>query len=328
MEIAKAVILAGRPRHDQPWPSVPTGSKHLVPLANKPILFHNLEELRRAGVLEANIAVEADTGNSVRSAIRDGSDWHLTVAYTELDRGAGVHQAAAAARAFTRDEPVLVQRADAVMEDTHTHIRAFADAELDALVLRIASASLPADRRIAGYLLSPWALRLLARGEGPENDVLPYLRDQGGRVHVSQVDACLACDGGEESLLEANRRILQRLPRTVQRRWLTRSEVQGTVALHPTAQLTRSLVRGPAFIGARCRLTDAYVGPYTSIGADVVIDGAEVEHSVVLAGAQIGFVGSRIESSVIGRRARIGRGFGVPAGIRLSVGDDARVILG
>ncbi|HTE62169.1 MAG TPA: hypothetical protein VK631_17585, partial [Solirubrobacteraceae bacterium] len=38
MEIAKALILAGRTAHDRPWPSVRSGPKHLVPVANRPIV--------------------------------------------------------------------------------------------------------------------------------------------------------------------------------------------------------------------------------------------------------------------------------------------------
>ncbi len=60
MEIAKALVLAGRTDRDQPWPSVRSGPKHLVPVANRPILFHHLEALRTAGVLEATIAVEPE----------------------------------------------------------------------------------------------------------------------------------------------------------------------------------------------------------------------------------------------------------------------------
>jgi glucose-1-phosphate thymidylyltransferase len=108
---------------------------------------------------------------------------------------------------------------------------------------------------------------------------------------------------------------------------LADSTVQGPVVVHPTARLERTLVRGPAIIGPNARLTSAYVGPYSSIGADVVVEGAEIEHSVVLAGAQLNFVGSRLEDSVIGRGARVERDFGVPRAMRLFLGDQSRVTL-
>ena len=101
--------------------------------------------------------------------------------------------------------------------------------------------------------------------------------------------------------------------------------VQGAVAIHPTARLESTVVRGPAVIGPRVRLTDAYVGPYTSIAEDVMIDGAEIEHSIVLHGTRICHLGRRLEGSVIGANARIFRDFRLPNALRLSVGDGAEV---
>jgi glucose-1-phosphate thymidylyltransferase len=97
------------------------------------------------------------------------------------------------------------------------------------------------------------------------------------------------------------------------------------VIVHRTAQLESAVVRGPAVIGAGARLTDAYVGPYSSIGDGVVIDGAEVENTIVLPGASICHLGERLEGSVIGANARIFRDFRLPNALRLSVGEGAVV---
>ena len=48
---------------------------------------------------------------------------------------------------------------------------------------------------------------------------------------------------------------------------LVDSQVDGRVVVEPRARLERSTVRGPAIIGAGARLIDAYIGPYTAIGA-------------------------------------------------------------
>jgi glucose-1-phosphate thymidylyltransferase len=86
-------------------------------------------------------------------------------------------------------------------------------------------------------------------------------------------------------------------------------------------------VRGPAVIGPGARVTDAYIGPYTSIGAGVVIEGTEIEHSIVLPEAELRYVGTRLESSVIGCGARVLRGFRTPSAIRVSIGDGAEIVL-
>jgi glucose-1-phosphate thymidylyltransferase len=54
--------------------------------------------------------------------------------------------------------------------------------------------------------------------------------------------------------------------------------VEGRVVVEAGARLERATVRGPAIIGAGALLRDAYIGPYTAVGPDVRIEGAEVEY--------------------------------------------------
>jgi glucose-1-phosphate thymidylyltransferase len=99
------------------------------------------------------------------------------------------------------------------------------------------------------------------------------------------------------------------------------------VQADPSATLERSTIRGPVLIGAGARLLDAWIGPYTSIGDDVCVEGAEVENSIVLDGARISHLDRRLEASVIGPGATIYRDFRLPRALRLHVGAGARVSL-
>jgi glucose-1-phosphate thymidylyltransferase len=326
MEIAKALILAGRVADSGAWPTAPFAPRHLFPLANRPILFHNLEALRAAGILEASIVTDRDADDALREAVGDGRAWGLTVRYAEWQPTRGLGGALADARDFLGEEPVLVQQGDALLRDRiHAHISAFAREQLDALALRL---SQPGSRvaTTPGYLLSPRAVSIL-RATPDAAKPMAEVRAGGGRVRVQSVDGCLPCHGDLEALLEGNRRMLERLLSDAAPATLEGCKVQGPVEVHPTARIERTLLRGPVVIGPRARLTDAYVGPYSSIGAGVTIEGAEIEHSIVLPDAELRFVGTRLESSVIGRGARIVRGFQLPGAIRVSIGDGAEVVL-
>jgi glucose-1-phosphate thymidylyltransferase len=320
MEIAKALILAGDLGHDGGWPAGGR-SRHLFPLANEPILFHNLEELRAAGILEALILTDAHASGAIEAAVGDGRSWDLSVAYGEWQPAAGVAATIASVADFFGGEPVLVEHGDALLRGClHAHLATFAREPLDALALRLDDTPLA-----PGYLLSPGAVAMLR--DGGEPDPVAGVRAAGGRVAVARVDGFLPCHGDVDALLAANRHLLEGVRADVSADSLVESTVQGAVRVHPTARVQRSLLRGPAVIGPGAMLTDAYVGPYSSIGANVRLDGAEIEHSIVLPGAQLRFVGTRLESSLIGRGARIGRGFDVPAAMRVSLGDGAEVLL-
>jgi glucose-1-phosphate thymidylyltransferase len=97
------------------------------------------------------------------------------------------------------------------------------------------------------------------------------------------------------------------------------------VIIEAGAHVERCTVRGPAIIGAGARLVDCYVGPYTAIGAGCTIERAEVEHSILLEGCSVSGLDGRMESSLLGRNVRIGRGDGQPRAYRFMVGDNSEI---
>jgi glucose-1-phosphate thymidylyltransferase len=331
MEIAKALVLVGRGGADRPWPTAPVGPKHLFPIANRPILFHHLEALRAAGVMEAAVLAEPSACGAIERAVGDGRDWGLRVTHLEWATERSLGGALAAGHEFVQDEPVLVQQGDALLrERMHTHIAAFASERLDTLALRLDEHALaqPLSREPGpGYLLSPRAVSILLDGCPRAANPLAGVRARGGRVRVQHVSGFLLCHGDQESLLDSNRQMLEGLAASYEPGSIEDSRIQGAVVIHPSARVRRSLVRGPAIIGPDADISDAYVGPYTSLGAGVVMEAAEIEHSIVLPRAELRFVGTRLESSIIGRDARITRAFDPPATMRLTVGDGAEIIL-
>jgi glucose-1-phosphate thymidylyltransferase len=327
MEIAKALILTGEGPAGSWWPTAPGVPKHLFPVANQPILFHNLRQLRDAGVREATILVEQAGARMIANAVGDGDEFGLSIRCSPWESAVGLRGALASGRRFVADEPVLVQRGDALLRSRMAGVMAAFDAEgLDALALELEHVPrVPTAPSRPGWLLSPRAVSILL--EEPDDPTAPIagVEARGGRVRVQRVDGLLPCDGDQDALLECNRAMLLDLVGSAEGADVERSELQGPVRIHPSASVHGSTIRGPVIIGPGAQVRDSYIGPYTSIGARALIDGSEIEHSIVLPDAQISFLGSPIESSVIGRRARVGRSFRLPSAVRLSIGDGAEV---
>ena len=322
MEIAKAVVFAGDCGGSAPWPSVGVAARQLAPVANRPVLFHHLDALQSAGVTEAAIVTDRVTGACIREAVGDGSDWELGLTHLEY-HGDSHPLVCSSVASFVGSTPVIVQHGDVLLrerlsalgDDLHDH-------ELDALVL---CPGQKAAHGTAGYILGP-DMHQRMRDEGAAlDDVVQRLREAGARIGVREVDACMPCRGGADELLEANRRMLELVSPDHQGERVFESEIQGPVALHPSAEVRASVVRGPVAIGPGARISNAYIGPYTSIGAGVELDCVEIEHSIVLDGAQVRYLEARIEGSVIGPGARVSRDFRMPRALRLSVGEGSHV---
>jgi glucose-1-phosphate thymidylyltransferase len=163
-----------------------------------------------------------------------------------------------------------------------------------------------------------------ARGELEITDAIQRMVDTGLRVEPHIVRGWWKDTGRLEDMLEANRLILDNLTERLDGE-LIDSRVDGRVVIEAGARLERTSVRGPAIVGAGALLRDCYIGPYTAVGEDCRIAGAEVEHSILLAGSSVCDLDGRMESSLLGRNVTIRRGDRQPRAYRFMVGDNSDI---
>jgi glucose-1-phosphate thymidylyltransferase len=353
--LAKGVIVAspdatvGRPLLD------PRLAAPLVPVANRPILFHALEAMREAGIADVAIVCGGPTAEEIRTAVGDGARWGLHLTHLAVDGSDGPAGPLQAAQAFVDDGPFILQRGDGLLGDAlssfaglleddrpdvvllvHRQLARRRRAELESRrLLRAAGVHVvPGMTGVAGvYLFGAGALRGARRalGTGADGmglaDVVEHVSQNGGRVQVRPVRDWRRYTGDVQDLLEMNRIVLDDLDREVDESEEGTNRIHGRVVIHPTAHLESSVIRGPVIIGAGARIVDAYIGPYTAIGEGVRVEGAEIEHSIILDRASILHIGGRLEASVVGRGAKVYRDFSLPRALRLQVGDDVEVAL-
>ena len=105
------------------------------------------------------------------------------------------------------------------------------------------------------------------------------------------------------------------------------NRIEGRVWIHEAASVRAERHRRTDGIGPGARIADSYIGPYTSIGERACVEGAEVERSIISAGASVKHVGGRLVASVVGRDARVFRDFSLPRAFRLRVGEGTEVAL-
>jgi glucose-1-phosphate thymidylyltransferase len=176
----------------------------------------------------------------------------------------------------------------------------------------------------AGIHEAARAIEPSARGELEITDAIQHLLDSGRRVEPHIVRGWWKDTGRLEDMLEANRLILDNLIERIEGE-LVDSQVDGRVVVERGARLERTTVRGPAVIGAGAQLRDCYVGPYTAVGENCAISGAEVEHSILLEGSSVCDLDGRMESSLLGRNVTVRRGERQPRAYRFMVGDNSDI---
>jgi len=354
----RGVILSGG-KGSRLRPLTYTGAKQLVPIANKPILFYGIEQLVEAGVEEIAIVVSPETGDQVRAATGDGGRFGARIRYVTQPEPRGIAHAIRLCREMTGDAPFVTFLGDNFL--THgivPYAQAFLGSGADAGVLlkqvpdprefgvaRFEGERLvqvvekpkdpPSDLAVIGiYFFTPCvyeaidALQPSARGEYEVTDTIQWLIDSGRNVRADVVKGDWIDTGKREDLLTANRLILETLERDTSRgRIDDRSKVEGRVVLQEDCQIINSVIAGPAIIGERARIEDAYVGPFTSIGPECVVSQSEIAGSVVMEGTRIERLGERVEQSLIGRHVEVMAIDSKPHGYQLVLGDYSRLRL-
>ena len=350
----KGLILSGG-KGTRLRPLTYTSAKQLVPVANKPVLFYGIEALVAAGIRDIGMVI-GETGAEIQAAVGDGSAWGARITYIPQEAPSGLAHAVLISEAFIAGEPFVMYLGDNLLnrgiepfveEFEREHPAAqilltrvpdpqmFGVAELDGeKVVRLVEKPKEPKSNLAlvgVYLFGPEIftsvkrIRPSFRNELEITDAIQDLIDRGLVVRPHLVEGWWKDTGKLEDMLEANRLILDTLTRRIDGKVDGASRVEGKVVLEAGAVVERSVVRGPAIIGARAVIRDAYVGPFTSIMNDVQVLGSEIEHSIVLEGSVIADLANRIEDSLIGRNVRIHRLPVKPHAYRFMLGDNSEV---
>jgi glucose-1-phosphate thymidylyltransferase len=315
-----------------------TGPKHLIPIANKPIVIHIIEAIVEVGIHDIGIVINRGWKDAFREALANARErWNAHVEFIYQDQPLGLAHAAGVARDFVAGEPFLMYLGDNLLEkglhgiveqyhqgDVNAVVSlhqvpnpaAFGVAELEgARIVRVVEK--PKDPKsnwaiIGVYVFDPRVFDVIDtlkpswRGEYEVTDAIQGLIDGGLAVVPQFVKGWWIDAGTPGDMVQANRRKLLQLTGNAQTSvgavivddWHDQDLPEGTT-------IQESEVRGPVIIGKGSRIEDSFIGPFTSIGDEVAVVGSEVENSILLNGCQILDFGPRLDKSIIGRRARL-----------------------
>lgn len=161
------------------------------------------------------------------------------------------------------------------------------------------------------------------RGELEITDAVQWLIDHGYDVRPYLLRGYWIDTGNMADILAANRQVLAELQPSIDPTASIAPDavLQGEVTVQAGARIVNSVVRGPVIVGERCTIENAYVGPFTSIYHDAIIEDSEIEYAMVLEHAHISHVPWRIDASLVGRYAKVYAAPGRPRGYKLMLGD-------
>lgn len=353
----KGLILAGG-TGSRLRPLTYTANKHLIPIANKPILFYGIEALRDAGINDIGIILGTNDPDAVKKAVGDGSGMGVKVTYIFQGEPKGIAHAIYCAKDFIADEDFLVYLGDNILKDGIKDLveefnkkkpnasiylckvrnpERFGLAELDTkgrIKRLVEKPKKPkSDLALIGvYLFRPLIFNVIetlkpsSRNELEITEAIDRLIQSEKNVIYNLVSGWWKDTGKAEDILDANRLVLDEIDSENRGKIEDGAAVHGRVFIDEGTVIRKgSVIKGPVVIGKNCEIgPHTYIGPFTSIGDNSTIKNTEVEDSIILGETMIDCK-RKIVGSLIGKNSTIRSYEKLPVGNRFIIGENTTI---
>jgi glucose-1-phosphate thymidylyltransferase len=316
-----------------------TGNKHMIPIANEPMLFYGLRHLAAVGITDVAVIL-GPLHEGIPDAIGDGHAFGLRVTYIHQGEPKGLAHAVLCAQEFLGDQPFVMYLGDNLLQDgARPLVERFVADSPDAVIgvtpvqnpSSYGVVELDGDRivsimekppnpksnlaLIGVYLFTPKIHPIIAgltpsaRGELEITEAIWRLHRAGGRLAVQRVQGWWKDTGRPEDLLEANQKVLYHMRAEqfpVEGTVAAGATISGRVGLGPGSFVGPGAhVEGPTVIGSETRIeSGAYVGPGTAVGNRCVVRQSSVHRCILMDSCEVeGPI--ELADSILGRFARI-----------------------
>lgn len=353
----KGLVLAGG-TGTRLRPITFTANKHLIPIANKPMLYYVIQNLKAVGVTDIGVILGNNDPESVKKYLGDGSNFGVNITYIIQGEPKGIAHAVYCAKSFTANEPFIVHLGDNLLKNgIQGLLNDFEKTEACSVVAvcpvknpeRFGVAEVDNEGRVVKlvekpknptsnlalvgvYIFKPMVYEVISklkpswRNELEITEAVDNILQSGKDIKIHTIKGWWKDTGKPEDILEANRLVLEELLGENSGLIQGNATVSGRVSIGKnTTVKSGSVIKGPVVIGENCIIgPNTYIGPYTSIGDGTEIENGDIEDSIIIGNTKIRIKG-KIVDSIIGENCEIIESEKLPKGNRLVIGDSSRI---
>jgi len=357
----KAIIAAGG-KGTRLRPLTFTSNKHLLPIANKPLLLYPLEDIIGCGIKKIGIIVN-ETRPAIEALLGTGSKWGVKITYINQPEPKGLANVVEVSEKFLKSSPFVFHLGDNIFtEGIKDPFEKFNKIKPDGLLTvvkheenyRLGVPFFDNNNRLIKVVEKPEnppnqygipglymfnhhvfkafkgkdRIKPSARGEYEITDLYNYLLKHNHKIEVAEVKGEWRDPGKFDDSLEANRLMLNLKTKTDIKGQVDKdTKITGKVEIGKGSVVINSQLIGPMVIGKNVEIKDSFIGRHTSIDDDCQIIRSQLENSILMKDINIVDVKKKISSSMIGKHSQINGVKTNPPGYSFTIADHCQVEL-
>lgn len=335
----KAIIAAGG-SGTRLRPLTFSSNKHLLPIANKPLLLYPLEAVANTGVKDIGVVVN-ETRPTVEGLLKDGSQWGVSITYIEQSKPLGLAHVVKVCEEFIAGQPFVYHLGDNIFTNgIKRPFDHFEKKKPDALLTMveheenyrmgvpyfddegnldkvIEKPQEPPNRyAVPGlYFFNHHVFEAFSgkdrikpseRGELEITDLYTYLLDHNYRVETQEIEGRWMDPGKFVDMLDANAFILDQFEKgKVSGVVDSQSHLSGFVEVGKNSRVVNCHIAGPVKIADGCLLENSHIGPHVSIDTNCKLEDVQVKNCVIMQDTTLMNVRKPIVDSFIGKNTEV-----------------------
>ncbi|MCL5004223.1 MAG: glucose-1-phosphate thymidylyltransferase [Patescibacteria group bacterium] len=337
-------------------------NKHLIPIANKPLVLYPVEALAKAGVKEIGI-VTNETLPEVENLLGNGHKWGLKFTYINQPYPGGLAHVIFVSKEFLEGSKFIYHLGDNIFtqgvgETLGRFLKSGADAAVtylhhpenrrmgvpyfnkDGRFIKYAEKpkNPPHDLAIPGvYFFNENVYRCFegadkikpsARNELEISSVFQWLIDKKYKVEAYPMTGSWRDPGQLGDIIETNHLVMDLMTKyRVESYRIRRSKINGRVSVGRGSKIINSLIDGPVIIGNDVEIVNSHLGPYTAVYHNCSIIDSSIEDSLIMERTIISGIKKKVYKSFIGKGVNIHPHQAVPKTHRLILADLSELYL-
>lgn len=332
----KAIIPTGG-RGTRMQPLTFSLNKHFIPLAGKPLIYYPVETVVEAGIKEIGVTYNPGYLEEAQSILGDGSRWGVKITYILQEKPIGLANIVQVCEDFLDGDSFVFHLGDNIFVDgIKEAVEYFEKEKPNGLVTMLhhpennrmgvpyfdekgrltqyveKPENPPHDFAVPGVYFGdsnffkcfkgPDAIKPSARGEYEIPAAFQWMIDQGMRVDVVEYKGKWLDPGKFDDWMEANQFMIDRQVKEnkIESELGSDTTIENRAHIGKNCVIEKTQIRGPVVIGDNVTIKDSFIGPFTAISNDSLVEGTHIENSILMNEVTIKNFSDQIDSSLIG----------------------------